>query len=188
MTKFQTNRLDRPNRDSQVISRISSLHHSCRELRALRPPARPCKSSGVSHAAGPNAEGGPGCAAHRAPPVTRHISRLCDSYGKFCELQMLVAQCKCNGYCGQRREIPVSRCCRSRFFTEVNEPFRYCNLWSVGWELSISALHYIVAVEQIKVPIISCKSINLPQSIKSGIRWLHRSGLGTQCLYNIRLN
>ena len=42
-----------------------------------------------------------------------------------------------------------------------------------------SAIHF--AVEQIKVPTISCKIINLPQSIKSGIRWLHHSGLETQC-------
>ena len=42
-----------------------------------------------------------------------------------------------------------------------------------------SALHF--AVEQIKVPTISCKIINLPQSIKSGIRWLRHSGLETQC-------
>ena len=42
-----------------------------------------------------------------------------------------------------------------------------------------SALHS--AVEQIKVPNISCKIINLPQSINSGIRWLRHSGLETQC-------
>ena len=122
MTKSPTNRLDRPTRDSQVISRILSLRRNCRELRALRPPARPCKSSGVSHAAGPNAEGGPGCAAHRAPPVTRHIGRLCDTYGKCCELQMSDAQCKCNGYCGQRREISISLCCRSCFSMRSTGP------------------------------------------------------------------
>ena len=42
-----------------------------------------------------------------------------------------------------------------------------------------SALHS--AVEQLKVPTISCKTINLPQSINSGIRWLRHSGLETQC-------
>ena len=65
---------------------------------------------------------------------------------------------------------------------------RYCNLWCFGWELSIAVPHYIFAVEQIKVPITSCKIINLPQSIKSGIRWLHCDGLRTQRLCHILLN
>ena len=103
-----------------------------------------------------------GCAARRAPPVTRLISRLCDAYGKCCVLQITDAQCKCNGCCGQRREKHISLRCRSRFFTGVYEPFAITNLWSLGWKLSISAPHYILPSNKSKFQLFLARSLICP--------------------------
>ena len=116
----------------------------------------------ASYAADPNAKGGPWCAARRAPPVARLISRLCEAYGKCCVLQITDAQCKCNGCCGQRREKHISLRCRSRFFSGVYEPFAITNLWSLGWKLSISAPHYILPSNKSKFHLFLARSLICP--------------------------
>ena len=118
--------------------------------------------------------------------VRHHISRFCDICRKFCELEMSDAQCKCIGCCGQRREIYVSRCCRSIFSLESTRHFTMAiSGFSDGSYQFLLRTTFCSRTNQ--------SSNNFLQDylfapIKCRIRWLYRSGLGTQCPYYIRLN
>ena len=111
-TQSRTNRLDRPTRDSQVISRNLSLRHDCRELQALDLSARQCsrQRSAKLQAQIPKAFTG-ALLAEPVIPVT------------FVALTANSARYGCRLPSASATVIVINdgryqyRCCRSRFFT-----------------------------------------------------------------------
>ena len=122
-TKSPKNRLDRPTRDSQVISRNLSLRHDCRELHrpstSLLDHASRQRSAKLQ-AQIPKAFTGALLAELRPSPVipVTFVAPTANSARYGCRLPSASATV-----------IVINdgryqyRCCRSRFFTGVNEPF-----------------------------------------------------------------